>query len=49
VNCGEGIPVYWCEVVVLNESVGKLCDCDGKFKMLGERGADGHRKPVSGG
>jgi hypothetical protein len=49
VGCGEGILVYWCAVGVLNETVGKLCDCDGKFKMFGERGVDGHRKPLGGG
>jgi len=33
----------------LNEGVGKLCDCEGKFKMFGERGVDGHREPLCGG
>jgi hypothetical protein len=35
---------------MLNESGEKLCNCDGneKFKMFGERGVAGHRKPLCG-
>lgn len=44
---------YWYtyEVGVLNESREKLCNCDGdgKLKMFGKRGVDGHRKPLCGG
>jgi hypothetical protein len=38
-GCGEVVSVHLCEVGVLNERVGKLCDCDcdEKFKMFGER------------
>lgn len=45
----EVVSVYWCEVGVLNESGERLCNCDGKFKIFGQRGVAGHRKPLCGG